>query len=265
MKRILLVFVLSLVFPVLASAAESSTQDWAGRPVTNWGGFYAGLTFGRAWENTGSNSAFSQAYDHSFDVIDSNRLANRSFQGGVDLGYNFQLFNKMVFGIEGDWIKTNNSDEFCRQTDTFSADCTDNNNGFLSLRSKTDWLSTLRGRMGYAFDDVLLYGTGGVAVSQTDTSIGLTCLANGCGTGFDHQNFTKNFSDLNVGYSIGAGAEWAFAGNWRTRLEYMHYHIGSPSEEVHTFDGTVGDQYSSWKQISNYDVVRVGLNYRFGE
>src|SRR5215208_3471443 len=77
---------------------------------------------------------------------------------------------------------------------------------FVAVRngaSSLDWFGTARGRIGWAFDRVLVYGTGGFAFGGGDND-------NGCPEGF-RSTRDCNFGgdDTRWGYAIGGGVEWA--------------------------------------------------------
>src|SRR5690606_9214241 len=78
--------------------------------------------------------------------------------GGAQLGYNFQAGN-FVFGIEADISGTG-----------IKGTVTDPDAGY-RVTSRLDWLATVRGRVGMAFDRVFLYGTGGLAVGRVKATL----------------------------------------------------------------------------------------------
>lgn len=143
---------------------------------------------------------------------------------GVHAGYNFQS-GAFVYGLEGDvsynWNKT----------DIFD--------GFMNARA--DWQGSLRLRAGYALDRVLIYGTGGVAI------------ANGV---VKYPGFPINVQSNKTftGFTVGAGAEYAFAENWTARLEYRYTDFGKQNVGL-----IIGDIDAKLKQQS----VLVGVSYKF--
>ena len=78
-------------------------------------------------------------------------------------------------------------------------------------QTKNNWLGTVRGRVGYAWDRVMPYVTGGLAVGDIE--------ANQLGFAGVH--------DTNVGWTVGGGVEAALAGNWTAKLEYLHVDLGT--------------------------------------
>jgi outer membrane immunogenic protein len=123
---------------------------------------------------------------------------------------------------------------------------------------RSQWFATARARAGIVVAErSLLYVTGGAAFAEYNT---LKALDFPGFTGFRYQGTT---SDNKVGWVVGAGWEYAFTGNWSGKLEYLHMDFGSTS--VVAFQNIPGST-AAWTHNFNFreDVVRVGLNYRFG-
>ena len=122
------------------------------QPSYDWGGIYVGINGGWGWGN-GKWTANTAVGNFSANAND-----NGGIIGGT-LGFNYQM-NAFVFGVEGDWdwsgMNTGTTSNVC----TFSGTCQTGNN----------WLSTLRGRFGFAVDRVLFYGTAGGAFANVQTT-----------------------------------------------------------------------------------------------
>jgi len=159
----------------------------------------------------------------------SNRGASdmNGFVGGGQIGYNWQGASPLVLGIEADFQGTGQS-----RTDTVGA---------FSLEQKLPWFGTVRGRIGYAFDRVMLYATGGLAYGDYKLTV------SGPG-GSASDDATK------TGWTVGGGVEWMFAPQWSTKLEYLYIDTGDRDVTLFgvPFTGRAKD-----------NIVRVGLNYHF--
>ena len=122
-------------------------------PPYDWGGIYVGINGGWGWGN-GKWTANTGAGTFSANAND-----NGGIVGGT-LGFNYQM-NAFVFGVEGDWdysgINTGTTSTIC----VVSGNCQTGNN----------WLSTLRGRFGWAADRVFFYGTAGGAFANVQTTL----------------------------------------------------------------------------------------------
>jgi outer membrane immunogenic protein len=159
------------------------------------------------------------------------------------IGANYQI-DALVLGIEGDF-------DWSGQKSTNAITC----NGVacnpaLSETVKLPWIATIRGRVGYAFDRVLLYGTGGVAftnASESATEAGLGTIISS--------------SSTNVGWTIGAGTEVAFAQNWTARIEYLY--IGTNASLSGTLTAAAGGGTVSETANVHDNLVRAGINLKF--
>jgi outer membrane immunogenic protein len=182
----------------------------------NWTGFYAGLNGGYGF---GDSSWTSPAVSPDPD----------GWLFGVTLGYNFQA-GSFVWGIEGDfdWADVKGSTA-----------C-----GAFSCTTKNTWLSTIRGRLGYAFDRWMPYITAGGAYGEVKAS-----STNPAAPGARDNMF---------GWTAGAGVEYAFAGNWSTKLEYLYVDLGSFNCGVACAVGVTSNDVSFKEHV-----VRAGLNYKF--
>src|SRR5205807_4260704 len=155
-------------------------------PVYNWGGFYVGINGGWGFASGTTTATITGSTGGLFDGI---ATGSGSLNGGVaggQIGANYQI-DALVIGIEGDfdWSGQKRTDNL-----VCSVACT------ISETVKLPWIATVRGRVGYAIDRVLLYGTGGVAFTHTSDTVTVT----GTGTIF-------TASSTNAGWTIGAGGE----------------------------------------------------------
>lgn len=173
---------------------------------------------------------------------------------GFEAGYNYQISN-LVLGVEGDANYIN-----LRSTNNFTQ------NGqfpFISTpyvfteSSKADWLYTARGRLGYAVDHVLLYGTAGFAAVHSTSSDTLTFPLFVPASMFTG---TGSRSGIQSGWTAGGGIEWAFAGHWTAKAEYLHVDLGSSTTAMTVID-TIFTQ--SYQDKTKLNIGRVGVNYRF--
>jgi outer membrane immunogenic protein len=269
-------FAADLPAPVYKAPAYKAP---AAAPLYNWSGFYIGGNAGYGWGKANTDIADAggdvfglgpggdplPAFAHS----DSGKLNGPN--GGGQIGYNWQFAPMGVFGIEAD-LQATRQKHSNRFTDSFSlSDHVDNTN-FLDgtiatdYEAKISWFGTVRGRLGYAWNGVLLYGTGGLAygeVGLSGTSVS-TVTTSGAGLG-ENPPFTtvtaKSFakSAVNLGWTAGAGIEGALANNWTWKAEYLHMDLGSVSVSGIAATGATFTASSKFTD----DIVRVGLNYRF--
>ena len=202
--------------------------------VYNWTGFYIGGHIGGAWSNASISDPIGGIFLPAGIALAHN---GSSFLGGFQLGYNYQT-GPWVFGIQGDmsWTAINAS--------VFNPFF-----GFLLTHSdKVNWLASLSGRIGYAWNTWLLYGKGGVAwVHNTYSTT-------------NPPGYVANGSDTRTGFLIGAGLEYAWARNWTTFIEYNYIDVGTRTETL-AANAAPNPLVTSEKQ--NISLVKLGLNYKF--
>jgi len=191
----------------------------------SWTGFYLGANVGGAWSD-GHGTATIAPYG-------SGPLSGSgdTFIYGGQIGYNYQV-RSWVIGAEADLQGTTSEGSL---------------NGFAGTTAYTsdaevDYFGTVRARLGYSWDRLLVYGTAGLAYGKNsiDGVIG--------GTAF-------SASDTYYTYTVGGGAEYALTDNWSLKGEYLF--VGTP-EGLATPPGT-----SNLSGSLNTNIVRAGVNYRF--
>ena len=168
-------------------------------PIYSWAGIYAGVNLGGQWSEVTNSPNFPGGV-----------------AGGGQIGYNWQN-GQLVFGGETD-IQLSSAEH------TFAA-----------WKFSNPWFGTVRGRLGYAFNNILLYGTLGLAYGNLTATVG----------GLDETN-------TEVGWTGGAGVEVGFNPNWSARLEYLYMDLGSSS---YALTGTSNGL--------DANLLRVGVNYHF--
>jgi outer membrane immunogenic protein len=251
-----------LAAPALAADLPARTYSKAPAPVAavyDWTGFYIGGNVGGAWRSS-DVFTFTQP-GGTFDPLAFNASHNSSFIGGVHGGYNWQASTNFVLGIEGDfsWTRLNAS---VPASPTFvgGVPATVNNGPITVAASRNiDWLSSVRGRVGYAWSSVLLYGTGGVAWARTTTALQMA--------GGNYNSVNGSVSNTKVGWVAGAGLEYKFTQNWIGRAEYLYYGLKG---EADTFNCPAcvpipsgNPVVGTWRD-PNVQEVRLGLSYLFG-
>jgi high affinity Mn2+ porin len=169
--------------------------------------------------------------------------ADTSFpHGGGQFGYDYMTSSRVVLGIVADI--------------TSGRDRTVTNaNRFVTVQNESDDVvnGTVRGRVGYAFDNLLLYGTGGWTWNVASNT--RTQIAGTTGDAIPGTVETTSTGHDN-GWVVGAGVDYAFAPNWDVFAEYKH--SGVPDNTV-TFP--IAELSSKVSSTSN--AVEIGINWRF--
>jgi len=247
-KTLLLGSACSLAIMGAASAADLGAIPLRGPVGTSWGGLYAGVNGGYAWSD-----GDAVVFLNSIGV----RPNPTGALFGAQVGYNWQWSPDWVFGVETDFDWT----DFAGR-DSLSA------TGFGGMplvavaEQHVGMLGTLRGRVGYVLDGVLLYGTAGIAYGQTELTSSVTNVLAGqtCGpAGFCSHLGTKLWS---AGWVAGVGFDWSFLPNWSFRTEWLHYDIGSVHQNLTdplAAPGLVAQVDANFRG----EIVRGAINYKF--
>ena len=270
---------------VAAYAADIPARPMVKAPVMapafTWTGCHIGGNVGWArGENTlstivpaGSNmnvpaqTTITTAGNTSFD--------NTGWTGGGQIGCNWQtgfnvLGGSLVLGVEGDlnWLSANGS----RNTGIVTHPTT--GRLYQSIDEiNTRWLGTFRGRLGVAFGNVLLYGTGGLAAAPVNITKDFRWdFTDGCPILNTLQScHVGGVSGTRTGWTAGGGIEWAFAPQrpwgWSVKAEYLYSDFGSQSYTTLN-RGTIflpptAPQPANHTVSTNLHVFRIGLNLLF--
>ncbi len=204
-------FAADLPYPADAAPAVSDLPLQA--PTFDWNGAYIGASLGWGLGTFTTRSAVTGKFDDNADGI----------LGGGFAGYNFMITPNIVTGVEADL-----------QFSDLNASSTV---GGVAFSAGSDWNSNIRGRIGYAFDRFLIYGTGGLAIADLNVS------ANGVSD-----------STTALGWTLGAGLESAITDNVLVRLDYTYQDF---AREDFNLGGT---NYST--DLDN-NIIRAGIAYKF--
>lgn len=201
------VVLLATIWSGSAAAADLSYGYGSQAPYTvnqplnmySWAGPYLGGNLGWDWGS-----------------VDNNPTKPSGFVGGAQAGYNFQN-GPWVFGIEADIQGTGASDTFA------------------PWKFSNPWFGTVRGRAGYAVNNILFYGTAGLAFGE-----------------LDGQTFGLSESHTNAGWTVGLGAEFGLSRNWSAKIEYLYVGLNDSNFAI-----------TGLQNGYSFGVVRAGVNYHF--
>jgi len=216
--------------PVASPAAASSTYDWSGYFVGINGGY------GMSHSEIG-NVKFGSGQLYSYPDEDGSFNMTGGLVGG-QIGYTHQVGN-IVLGLEADL-------DYAGMKGTYAFPPPNP----VDLDGKLESLGTLRARFGYAFDNVLIFATGGLAYAETHAS-----LASVVGP-----VITASGSKSYVGYAAGGGVEYGLTSNWSVKAEYLYMDLGEKTNSF-TFTGNAAQAAADISLTA--EVGRVGVNYRF--
>lgn len=251
--------------PMVAKAPPPPPPAWF-----NWTGFYIGGNGGGGWSHYDFTTTATTAFGATRGTGSSN--GSGGFGGG-QIGFNYQFDPHWVAGVEADidWANITGRAGFCNTYTTgpftgLTASCA-------STSSVIDEFNTVRGRLGYAWNNVLLYGTGGVAWLHDSTNSRLNCFAAPglpCpGVGLPAPFFTSTTgaaSATELGWVAGAGVEVGLWSHWILRAEYLHLQVNNFNYTTTTAGTLLGVPFAVPVAVSRnteIDTVRVGLSYLF--
>jgi outer membrane immunogenic protein len=226
-------------------------------PVFSWTGLYAGGNVG--WAQLEDNG-FPFCLDPTgalggpgCDVIAGGQIGANGLMGGGQVGYNWQA-GKLVLGIEADMQGTDLKGSVNVPGPFAIVGSAATVPGSFTASESVTWLGTLRGRFGVAFDRLLIYMTGGLAMGGADVS--QTHIA---GLGLYSSNTSRTLN----GWTFGGGVEWAVLGNWSVKGEGGYYDLGT----IATSSAAIPAVPASFLSGKNFDArgafARVGLNFKF--
>lgn len=287
-------FAAALLFATSCSAfaADLATKKAPSAPLPTpmWKGFYVGLNAGGIWSNGGSadvttypltatlvNNSNNGTYYTSLNGP-LNTSSTSGFLGGGQLGYNWQpgyLNNNLVFGFEADIqgvVSTGKTNLTLNRMVPLSSDGSVLNS--INANGNMDFFGTVRGRLGYlTMPNLLVYGTGGLAYGGVSYSANLVQYGlNNQGTVNQLAVGNGNYSNVQVGWTAGAGAEWMFMPNWSAKVEYLYYDLGNTDLQVNTTAGRLDSTSAApaagtiWTSSNinerlTGNLVRAGVNY----
>jgi outer membrane immunogenic protein len=190
-----------------ASAAGAADLSYRQQPYTvnqplngySWIGPYIGGNLGYGWGG-----------------VSNNPTEPSGVFGGLQAGYNWQS-GQWVFGVEGDIQANSASDRFA------------------TWKFSNPWFSTVRGRVGFAMNNLFVYGTGGLAIGELTGDL-----------------LGRVESHTTAGWTLGAGAEIGLTQNWSAKIEYLYVDLST-----HNF--TITNANNGY----HFGALRLGVNYRF--
>ncbi len=254
MKKTLLAAVVismpGLMGTALAADLAFKTPSPPVAPAFSWSSCYFGMHVGGAFarkemtDPVGLAEADAASQDPNFGPVSAVTTAKVSPSGvvvGGQLGCDYQFAPHWVAGIEG---MASGSDLLGSTTVGLPGGNLGDN---ASVSSRTTFLSSVTGRLGYTIDHTLFYGKAGIAWADNRYDVTGSLAGNPIALeGFDTR----------TGWTAGAGVEWAFARNWSVSVEYDYYSFGTGTAILS--DGNFSGPLDA-KQ--NIQVVKAGVNF----
>ena len=226
-------------------------------PIFTWTGFYIGGQVGGAWGTGGSSFTAFDAVTGRFVAASFGGGNPSGVIGGGHLGYDYQIptwnwFNSsgVVIGVEGSVDGSSLS-----KTTTVNLPGAFGGSGTLTANTSADIQGSIRGRLGIAWDRVLVYATGGVAFGSINSNIQLNAI-DAAGVPFFGQ---RSRSNDRTGWTVGGGIEYAFTPNWSVGAEYRFTDFGTISREAVLPDGGFFNAQRRFEE----NQVQARITYKF--
>ena len=223
---------------------ESKNTVTPGPSPYSWQGFYIGVNGGYAFDFGGDVSDLD--FLNVGPPVQSFSFDPDGPVGGAQVGFNWQPWVHLVLGVEGDGgylgIYGTKRQPGSPDPGTFA-------------KTLPGAYATARGRVGLAFDRLLLYATGGWFGSDYERKVVDDQI---CSCGFP-LGAGEN-EDWRSGWTVGGGVEWAFRDHWSFRVEYLHFEMEDGTVNVHVFQ--TGNFRFGFDDETG-EIVRAGLNFKF--
>lgn len=255
-----------------ASAADLPARTYTKAPavvapVYNWTGFYIGANAGGEWSRSDPTTStiysttgyFATTSVTAINSVGAQNINRTGFTGGLTAGYNWQASN-FVVGLESDF---NYFGVRGSTSGTAFYPCCAPTAFTVNSSVSSDWLITARARAGVLVTPaLLLYGTGGAAIANVNANFVFTDT-------FATAAESGNISTTRVGWTAGAGGEYALMNNWSVKAEYLYVDLGratTTSTNLTAFTPPFPFPSNIFTHSVDLrsNIVRVGVNYKFG-
>ena len=227
-------------------------------PAFTWTGFYVGGNIGYAFSDNSTRyvgNAGLLGLVGAGTVPGAYAMDADGFTGGLQAGYNHQ-WGSFVAGIEADFnymdgSKTNQI-TVAAPGITVSGQAT----------GGVEWLGTVRARLGFAADRFLVYATGGLAYGDVNNSGSIFVTGGG---GLNGAFWSGTGSEVQVGWTLGAGFEYAFTNNITFGAEYLYYDLGGKSTTINALNAPAiaSGVFAVQDADTAGSIVRARVNYKF--
>jgi len=270
MRQLLLALAAATALAGAAQAADR-TPAAAPRPAVvpppaivvvpfTWTGFYAGVVVGAGLDNSTTRyvgGSQVQTWINAGLVPLSQDVAKSGVTAGIEGGYNFQV-GPLVTGIEGDF-------SYLGIGRSSTSTVTTAGPGGVTYTSTSTgsehWIATVRGRLGIAVDRFLVYGTGGIAFGDYQSSGTLTTTPTTVNAALT--NSWQGDTRFNMpGWTIGLGAEAAIIDHVTIKAEALYYSFG---RKTYNLDQNLVGTANPVVKTAHADglLARIGANYKF--
>jgi outer membrane immunogenic protein len=246
-------YMVSTMVAAMALATAAHAADMPAPATYDWTGFYLGANAGIAWNNSNVDNSLDYDGDGLNDIRNRIEGDQTAFTAGGLIGYNYQI-DHIVLGAEADINYLGFSDDSKRSV-LVDGDGIDSITAKSSMEA--DWFGTIRARLGFAIDNVLIYGTGGAAYGHMNAD-GKVKVYN---AGDEVASFSGSSDSTNWGWTVGGGMEYGID-NWSLGLEYLYVDLGD-GEWNRNGDKLFDQAKFNGSADYAFSTVRATVKYRF--
>ena len=241
-----------LVFAGAVSAlliGSAQAADFEAPEIYDWSGLYVGLHAGYGFSDGDArlDGLGGPEWDAYYPVaLGDKDLSADGFVGGFQAGYNHQMDN-LVVGLEADIGYSDISDDSDETSPPGYFDPFTYDQGY-----DLNWLGTVRLRAGYAFDRALIYATGGFAYGEVDVEHDMQ---------FPVTRYQGDEKEIEIGWTVGGGLEYALTDSWSIRGEYLYFDLGNTESVADPAPPNPPFQQEFTTENTGH-IVRLGANLR---
>lgn len=244
---------------LLLSTGAAFAADVSAPAAHDWSGFYIGANAGAAWSNGDVKSNYlnvdprpSPDPQRVARILEGTVDGETAFTGGGIVGFNYQI-DRIVLGVEADFNYLGFGDSVNKTYITPDIGQIVIPDEYSHLEWSADWYGTIRARLGYAIDNFMIYGTGGVAYGDVQASGNMA---------IGEKTYLKGSADgVQWGWTVGGGAEYALNDHLSVGAEYLYVDLGSSKfdyKEVSTIDFEADAEVDY-----RFSVARATIKYSF--
>jgi uncharacterized caspase-like protein/opacity protein-like surface antigen len=223
---------------------------------SRWTGFYVGGFASAGWQNTDTTFGGNGPTDSIRTSIDAGNVPSRlptsgdSVMGGGLIGFNWQT-GAFVYGAEADFSAAHLGGSGSQSVNPFGVT--------VSTRTRNELftLGTVRGRLGVAFGDLLIFGTGGYGYGHGGQSGSIAPDPT------DNPTYVGADGGMRSGWVLGGGIEYALGPRISLKLDYLHYDLGTRTLTLSEITGQARGETAFVKATTRGELVRAGVNFRF--
>lgn len=243
-----------------AGTIEPRLAQPSGGPL--WTGFYAGVHGGSGRQSSSVTVAGSRSVEDSIRLRNVARTLDAAGAGdvgvwGAQAGYNLQI-GQIVLGAETDiaYTRLGGRSEYVASIPFF------NINPTTTAEQKLTYFGTARGRIGVAFDRLMVFGTAGLAYGGVELNGSIVPVPTGR-AGAVFPTYVSRRTQTRFGWALGGGFEYRLLDHVSLKVDYLHYDLGRQSIVLPEITGVARSEFATMGGRAKGDVVRVGVNYQF--